>query len=126
MYAPCIVTTVTATRFDKTKIETFVVKNIDGYTANSIDEVVYDILQMLYANIVYVGGSGLIRFSYDPHDGMAFDIREYDYRSLTSPLSAQIIKNIHRLEDVRFIIDGNIGRPLQLRVQLTLTVTPAT
>jgi hypothetical protein len=122
MYAPCIVTTATATRVSRTKIDTFVSKFIDAYTANVIDEVVYDILQMLYANIVYVGGTGVVRFIYDPHDGMAFDLREYDRSTLQDILANQIVRNVARLEDVRFIIDGTVGRPLHMRVQLTLKV----
>lgn len=123
MSAPCIVTQVFATRVAKTVVDSFVTIQIDRHTFASIDEVVYDILQMLYANIVYVGGTGVIHFIYDPHIGMAFDTRAYHYRQLEPALERQILKNINRLEDVRYIIDGNVGRPLALRVQLSITVS---
>jgi hypothetical protein len=99
-----------------------IVKDIDRFTYQVIDEVVADVTEMLSCNVLRLGGVGTIRFVYDPQLGMAFDVRQYNVDQLNFIRTNQMIKNITRLEEAQWLIDGTTGRPLQFRVAMTFCV----
>ncbi len=122
MYAPCIESIVSVVRRDDGTISSFARKTIEPRTCKVIDEVIGGVLYMLYCNIIHIGGDGIIHFIYDPHIGMAIDLREYTHHTLPKALFEQIKKNIARLEEVQWLIDTTTGRTLSYRVQSTFTV----